>query len=359
MVLVRMIRPIEANLLVPDDTIFFIRETPRNIWIRLSRAEGARLYSYTGENFSWIPGMPGVNMDLDNRVNAVGPEGQEVAVRTIRGTIADGRFQGGTWDSEHYTWAEIAFEIDDEAILDDDEQYQELKRWTESVLQNLVHLYQLVTGEADVAGTRIDHSAVVDVWVANRYTFTPNRMEADFRLKGAWLSWSSALKPFFKPLIHADKLAYLCGLVQGRVQPKVWQRLMLEAVGLSQNRGEHDLAIVTLETAFEIYFKEILQAYCESRNVLELPDKRGRGPNTLDRDEAMDRADVRELFRFVKYLTGADVRGGREGQAWYDNAYEPRNQIAHGGTRGYSEDDVRAALEAVNSLMTVIDRTLS
>lgn len=347
--------PIRAYFAVPDGASFFIRGGERDASLVLRRFDGVRLYSYMGSDYRWIPGFPGSETAVNYRITENRDDGESVVVRQVHGNTEGGPFRGGTLDPEYYTLAEVCFELDDEIDVVDQGQIQILIDYVRELLQGFALRYQLATGEVDIALADIGDPGVAEIWLADTYTFNPKVIEGNFQLAPRHISWKAATRrAFLKNTLSEDRLEMLRHMVEAREPVPLFQQLLLEAKAYSKNSGNHDIAIVTIETAFEAFLQERLLAVCQARGILLLPERRGKGAPNVPYEEAIERASGRELLRLINFVIGQNVMDTPLYQRWYESAWERRHAIVHDGFRGNSDEHAGEAFEATTSFIAFL-----
>lgn len=348
--------PIQMHLAVPPGAGFFFNRGGRDVHIECQTLPGARLFSYTGEDYGWLT----KEYETESRyIRAVAGD-KKAPVRQIHRKEAEVPFTGGTVDPVNYTRVLVTFEIEGTHVLDDETSARGLRDWVEGVVQYFFDLYRLVTQEGDLTRPRIKDAPMVDVLVADDYEFNSEVLGGEFRPYRWIYSWEDTGRGgYFKEMMSREKFAALLTLLQSGANPRVFDKLLLDAKEQSLIRDEHDLAIVVAETAFETLLQERLLAACAARGVTDLTVGRGRGATQMPYREAIERAQVRDCLDYVQELSGQNIKGGAEHNNWLTHAYGKRNRIVHGGERGAAVDDVGRAFNAVVAYAGLVDRVLT
>lgn len=205
----------------------------------------------------------------------------------------------------------------------------------------------------------MDDAPAIDVWVADKYKFDASGSDVTFRLHNRRWSWADASKTSpFKQGMSEENFKRLVGLLHSGENVRLYDRLLLDSKEQSFVRGEHDLAIVIAETAFEAFLQSSLISWCAANGPTTLKIGKGKGEKDLPYQEAIESAQVRDNLDYVQTLTNKNVKGGAEHNNWLKYAYQARNKIIHRGIRGATHDDAGKAFTSVIAFRQLIDRTL-
>ena len=117
----------------------------------------------------------------------------------------------------------------------------------------------------------------------------------------------------------------------------------------SSNYEEHDLAIVYLETAFEVYLQQLLIAKYRANGTMTLYDTRNKCQALTE--DVIAGENVSDLMRRVKNLTNKDAKLTNEHSDWDTKVYKRRNGITHRGNTGTTETEFGEALDAARNFM--------
>lgn len=348
--------PILVHLAVPQQEGFFFSVEGRNVYVDCQTLPGAKLFSYTGEEYGWLT----KEYELVSRyVNAVSKGNEKAPVRQIHRKKEESLFTGGTVDPVKYTRIFVTFEVEGTEVLDDEARFDELKDWVERVVQHFVDLYRMVTQENDVTRPRLTDAPVIDVMVADRYEFSANAFGGDFRPYKWVQSWAERTNTaHFKDTMTPDGARLLLELLQCGFSPLVSDKLLLDAKEQSFVRNEHNMAVVIAETGFETFLQMLLINWCSANGKTTLKVGRGKGEKELPYQEAIESASVSTNLDFVEEFSGQKIKGGVQYGNWYKYAYQARNGIIHLGARGTSADDAGKAFNAVVTFMEFIKQVL-
>lgn len=348
--------PILMHLAVPQDAGFFFNWDGRDVHIECQTLPGAKLFSYTGDEYGWLTKEYEV---VSRYINDVSKTGEEVPVRQIHRKESEVPFTGGIVDPVKYTRVLVTFEVEDAHVLDDGARVGELEVWIEGAVQHFVDLYRMVTQEDDVTKPRMKDAPMVDVLVADDYEFNAEVVSGEFRAHQWVHQWEDAVKTArIKSPMPADRAEVLLKLLQEGFNPSVFDKLLLDSKEQSFIRGEHDLSIVVAETAFEAFLQQRLLAACAAKGVTVLTSGRGKGAQQVPYQEAIESAQVRDNLDYVQELSGQAIKSGAEHNNWILHAYQKRNEIIHSGARGATFDDAGRAFTAVVAYMTLIKGVL-
>lgn len=348
--------PILMHLAVPQDEGFFFNWSGRDVHIECQTLPGARLFSYTGDEYGWL--TKGYEV-VSRYINGVTNSGERFPVRQIHRKESEVPFTGGTVDPVKYTRVLVTFEVEGTHVLDDEARVRELEVWVEGAVQHFVDLYRMVTQEADVTRPCLTDAPLVDVLVADDYEFNAEVVSGEFRPYKRVHRWEDAAKTArAKSPMPRDRAEVLLKLLQEGFTPGLFDKLLLDSKEQSFIRGEHDLAIAIVETAFEAYLQQRLLEACAAKGVTTLTSGRGKGAKQVPYQEAIESAQVRDNLDYVQELSGQAIKGGVEHNNWFTHAYQKRNEIIHSGARGATADDVGRAFTAVVAYMKLIDAVL-
>lgn len=356
MILCTFCWPIIMHLAVPQNEGFFFNCDGRDVHIECQTLPGAKLFSYTGNEYGWLT----KNYEVVTRyIHAVTKSGERFPVRETHRKESEVPFTGGTVDLVKYTRLLITFELDSTDILDDEARIRELEVWVEGAVQHFIDLYRIVTQENDVTRPRIKDAPMVDVLIARDYEFNAEVVGGEFRTY-KWLHrWDDAAKTGqIKSPMQQERVDLLLKLLHNGYKPTLFDKLVLDSKEQSFIRNEHDLAIVIVETAFETFLQQRLLATCVAKGIANLTSGRGKGARQVPFQEAIESAQVRDNLEYVQELSGKSVKGGAEHNNWFIQAYQKRNEIIHSGTRGATADDASNAFSAIISYMNLIDGIL-
>lgn len=355
--------PLRSHLALPDGTGFYVRRDGRDVLIRCTTADGASLYSYTGQDYGWLPAASETREGYVAELSASGSASPELTPYRYIYYRARDPWVDGIVDPTRYTRLEVSFELESTDVLDDDLRFDEISSWVETVVRYFVDMYRLVTQEIDVQRPRADDVAQTNVSVADAGEYTFNRVgsQARFRLYRPILRWTPAPVAGHNKRVRSDEdIAVLSDLLRHGGEIPLSSQLLLDAKEQSHKNGQHDLCVVLAATAFEAYLREALLAACEGRNIQTLSARAGDASHaSVDYKRAIAQGDTRrDLLRYVEELSGQTVRGGREHNAWYNDAHEVRNRLVHRGERGVDQDGARKAFDAVAAYIGLIDGKL-
>jgi hypothetical protein len=138
----------------------------------------------------------------------------------------------------------------------------------------------------------------------------------------------------------------------------------LRECGYTQN---YDLAIVLLETSFEVFLQTRLIEAFAVRGIGKVPIQRRRGGKMVHKPVVplIQEANIGNgnnpstLFGLVDRLLGAGhIASMPEEPIWRQNAYDVRNRIVHKGERNFGERDAFNAGSAINAFITALNQQL-
>lgn len=350
-----------AHLAIPADKGFFVERDGRSASINCKIRDGARLFSYTGTTYDWV-----VSPDGYNHCELRGRRGEDVAPFR-RMSFADNAnaFSGGIVDLVKYTVIEIATEI---ASVDEltraipttaepNPSPTEVERWAEEILRDFIDWYRSVTNQADVPHPRVADSPFVEIWIADSYTLSPDEMKGRLRLHSRQIQWTPPDRMgLLKPPLSNRQVELIRRQLESGNKLTLAERLLIEAKELSFLRNSHDLAIITIGTAFEVHVRQCLILACKKLGLTTLPTGPKGKEKQTDVVRAVESGRLRDelLGRYGTLLSGKHLQELPEYEIWRVKAYELRNRIVHGGASGFSLEDAGAAFTAVVSYMNAL-----
>ena len=325
------------------------------------RRQGKRIFSYNSDP-DWLQHLDDANKLEALRVTRVHAEtGEEIPVRTVYYDAQGWKdaFSAGVVDLAPYTVLEIGFEIEDPALAQTEPEHSRLEKWVKETLSKFVALYQQETSETDVFESPWSASAaaIIDTRYADKFRLTDENVDGKFGERTATLRIPNPhkIRPF-KPVLKTSQIRRLANRLKKDEEPAVYLRLFNEARELALLRERPDIAIVVIGTALEVYLKNALLHTCTALGIEKLPVY-GRLKKA---SEAIDDGNVRrDLLEYVKQIGGSNPRQTPEYTRWFSEAYEPRNDIMHGGARGHEEQDARNAFEATMDLIATVELSLA
>jgi hypothetical protein len=347
MVLYRVTFPLTVNLELPEPFfICFHRE--ERVAVTVNSRQGALMFSYSSEDKSWL-GRP------MKSGNWQGPNGEQKKILEFEVEDELRQFTGGVVNNIIYSVVNVFVE---RAI--------DLERSTESTLieSTWSHLLWFLDNYKAVshrflAGVHGKHRPpVVISSKASQYTFTDDHIEATL-VEPIWHmtmhhprhgGWGVA--QLSQP--EVDELAR--ALASGK-KPALHELLICQAEMQSARYAEHDLALIHLETAFEVYVQTTLFECCQRHGVTSLPISRGR---TRPLAEAISSGNIiRDLFRWASQFTSTPPDQTNEYKHWKSALYDKRNPLVHRGIGNATEADFERAMLASRDFMAWLDAELN
>jgi hypothetical protein len=152
-----------------------------------------------------------------------------------------------------------------------------------------------------------------------------------------------------------DRLEELNKHLKAGSQLGLVRQLILDARDQANIFRRYDIAIIIAGTSFEVFLKERLVTICRAIGRTSLEVGKGKGKRTVGALEYAEMANPQELLAAIQSLLGIQIKGAKVHSDWYVNAYEPRNNIIHRGTRDYGEVAADKAIEVVTSYIAYIN----
>lgn len=320
--------------------------------IRTRKIEGERIDSYRRGSYDWLS-----NGEEDGKWYAVAAvkNGERIPFREVLILNGAGSPVRGIRDQKVYSLVDVYFEIDttdvDAATGDD------VQDWVQEVLNRFIEWYRVVSDEVTAHAEDISSSAVVRVNTASEYEFGPEGVGATFQPAGQILNWDQPENlGMTKDELGGQSLEALARSLQTDKDLDLHVSLLLEAKEMSHSYGRHNLAIVLLETSFEVFLQTRLMSHCQQREIRELELSGTPRPISDALADGGLRSDL--LRNFPEQISGVNLRTAGSYDGWLKNTYRPRNQIVHAGERGYGEDDAEEAFEAARDFSEEISRMM-
>jgi hypothetical protein len=349
---------IPFSLALPDGHAQPINYLGELVSISFERGVGKRVYSFgDDERATWLDEAEGRHF---YRMVYKAPTGEDVVGRVIACRDDMDRFVEGFVDTVPFTAVAVAFEVDGEPLVEDDERIPTIKAKALEIVRYFLNAYRTVAADPDVYIPAENDSPIVDVYAAEQYELNHEGAEGSFKRFSRQVSWrlpeeNGVLKGELGP----DDRQRLRTRLEGGQDVPVHLLTMIDARHQSQASGEHRLAIVLAATAFELFVQVALTEECEARGIDSLPT--GVNGAEAPAGDLIQRGRIRDdlLGRFGTLLTGTNLKGGPEYQAWYQRAYRPRNEFVHQGRLDATAPQAQEAFEATIAYMNLIARRLA
>ena len=266
--------PLRCHLALPDDIAFRVETVSGAAFVRCRTTNGASILSYEGEACPWLKsGYDGLRSEL--------------TVYYDSGEEAPGRY---TYLRQHEPWVdavvfpgkysqlEIAFELEDQSVLTDQERCHQVLNWVEGVTQNFVGMYAGVLGEIDVVQPRMADLDETRFFIAEQYDLTTGQISANFEVvrMHAPPPHQASLR-YRKTQPPSPKIAEFANYLSGGAVLSFSQQLLQRAKEQAHIHHNYDLCIIIVATAFEVAVREMLTLACEAKGVKVLARKTGRG----------------------------------------------------------------------------------
>lgn len=116
-------------------------------------------------------------------------------------------------------------------------------------------------------------------------------------------------------------------------------QLLLEAKSLAFDHSSYDMAIILIETSFEVFLATHLKNSFAKKNIKRLK-KPGKNIRNVDYAKAIDESNVNVLLTtYEKQIYGIKLNEGNEYAYWKSRCLEVRNSIIHRGAIGHKASD--------------------
>jgi len=243
-----------------------------------------------------------------------------------------------------------------ECLKEKSDTVSELRVWAKEVLTLLVEWYRALNNDPSVALPSIEESPAVEVWVGEKAE-GGQLIGAELEPYCRHLNWQNPINSgLSKRNLARDGIQTLTQALEHGRELSLYQRLLLEARELAYLSRNYALSVVVTGTALEVLVAHELQAACERKQITELQVGKKKAPSMKNYRQAIQDGRLREdlLVRFPIALCGVSLKGLPQYGIWLRDAYDPRNEIIHGGRRGAKERDARRASEAVTAFADAI-----
>jgi hypothetical protein len=352
MILCRVTFPLPINIGI-DNHYFTVRD-PELVGIEIHMRKGSDAFCYQSGEYAWL-----------GRTNPGGtyrgPNGDQEQLFQFASGHTPESFEGGVRNHIYYSSVNVLFERPESHAPEDDQASidigPDVSFAKSHVLRFLSH-FRLVKHKPYLATHGDIMPPIVFYTTARLYEFREGHYRGEFvqppqsfgtirhpRLTG----WD------FSELSNAE-LSELTTRLNGRQEPELHEILTADAEMQSVRYQAHDLAIVHLETAFEVYVQRMLLVHCQKYGVARLPDRKGRPISAAD---AVTKGHIMQnLLGYIRLVRGQNALSTQECRNWKRDLYDKRNAIAHRGISGASETDFGQALTSARCFMTWIGAAL-
>jgi hypothetical protein len=335
------------NLLLPEKRFFSLQESGQLVVIFTETKHGSTSFSYDEDYSSWTDTNEFVALSVGESDSSPG---------TVLGKIIIDRpiydFRGGVIEENEYSILTLLFENsrdDFAANLD-----RHIK-WATPLVKRFVDNCAIATkrGWLGPLRTAVQSRIILAGHAKPPYTFTHNHYTASFDQFSMQILQEH---PKFsgrgrEPLTEAEVEAFDARITR-RETPDLIDLLLIEAEVQMDRHNNFDLAIVHLETAFEVHLQRRLLEFCKKNQVQSL--KSGKSV-----EEAIETGNIQaDLFRYVDSLANSTVKLTPEYTNWHNNLYKKRNEIVHRGARGATEAEAFVARDSASAFVKVLQSLL-
>lgn len=133
-----------------------------------------------------------------------------------------------------------------------------------------------------------------------------------------------------------------------------YESLLIDAKEQALIKGNHDLCVILLGSAFEVFLLSALIEECRKKGIKKLPIGREsfkKREKHMDFETAILRGNIKEdLIPYMGLISNKRVAGTKEFNYWNESAYTPRNAIIHRGKYGTEKRQAEIAMESVTQL---------
>lgn len=368
--LLRLDIALPFHVAVPEDILFQCRLERVEGLVRIRSTDGREITSFRANDYEWLS-------NIEDKAETTGettekPEegaeqvryrliiersGEKQPFRYLHLEAAEEIPLSGAVDIRTFSIAEVILEVDDvpEEVPD------RLRKAAQNLLGHFVDSYRVASNETDVFSARIEESPVIKVFTATEYD-VGKFLEAEFRFHSNILQWERTTRwaeEHFKTDLDGSSLERLANLASSGSRIELWMRLLLDAKEYGHRHGEHEIALISVVSAFEVFLCEELEAACSRANITELlVDESGDVRQPVS--EALQGGSLtNDLLRnFPEQIVNKNFRSTAAYHRWRSEAYEPRNEVVHAGRRDIEDGQVEDAFSATTEFMNTIRREL-
>ena len=338
---------IHSHIAFPPNTYVYFSREGRNTAISTVQRDGAEVFSFDGIDLTWITKYGPSETLIINENDA--QSDQDIVHFRMGPEILD--FRGGQIISVKYTVVNVMFEIDCFDPNDSDSNDAHIRK-AESLLREFIDVYRWNTNEKDVRSYDSSATQIILIATADNYTLTDQHVSGTFKPALHRISLEHPiLRGRRKSYVLEDVKIKLQNALQTENRLELYQELLLQARESYFIKRSYDLAVVTAETAFEVFLQHRLIAVCTSLSILTLDGKPA--------EKAIEEGNVRRnLFKYLEQLVPTiGVKARQEYITWGIDACDLRNAIVHRGKHA-TEAQANRSLEAVIKLIDYINTNL-
>jgi hypothetical protein len=327
------------NLALPDGTSFTFPESGQTVMIRVHRKRGARIFSYELDNRDWLNERLQITAPLDD---VPGRPGGLAYGYTLNAPQTD--FSGGVLETIEYTVLDFRFESDDADFLAKADHYVE---WATPIVRRFVDNCRVSTNKAWLGefGDKT-YAEVVLLGCADSAG-----LGADPLSEFQFIQLSRMMPPFLNglvPTVAGDRVAEIDQRMRSGSAASLPESILMEGITLATRHQKFDLAIILIETAFEVFVQQLLLEYCNQNNVPTL-DLRSK---IIPYQAAIEGGNIEgDLFRHINRFKSVTIKATQECKNWRNDVYDKRIAIVHRGSRGATELDVKKAVASAQAFM--------
>ncbi|MEE9391862.1 MAG: hypothetical protein V3W41_05080 [Planctomycetota bacterium] len=174
-------------------------------------------------------------------------------------------------DAASFSQLDVCFEVSQLVDQNDKRAMAKLRDDAFARVQIFVRFYRLAANEVDVPIPNLASSPVVELAVADDYKMDEGGAEGEFHTIYRQFQWPlPATKGLLKPRMDPQRTEAFVKHLRSGKEPDLYAEQLLEAKELSRLHGNHRLAIVVAQGAFESFFQRRLLEECEARGINNL-----------------------------------------------------------------------------------------
>ncbi len=338
------------NLGLPTARMYAYQDNGKPITVITANGQGSLMFSYNRNNHKWAeekleeyPAFDPVTQQTD------------VVLKIKLGAVLDD-FRGGLVDEIDYTVLSLIYENADDDLFNEVDKHVS---WSKPIINRFLDNYRLATGRESYSGPidPLQCRLVLAGRCRSGYTFNGTHISANFEsgralatVRHQALSGRGLTAP-----TDAELAAFADRLTNG-ITANTHESIMMEAAANSVRHQNYDVAIIHLETAFEVFVKMLLIEYCSKNRIPTLRNNRGERKGYR---KAIAKGNIQEdLLRYIRTFSGLNVGRSAECVAWKNSTYTRRNKIVHEGFRGTTYLESVDAEKATCAFMAYLKNAL-
>lgn len=351
---------LDCNLALPNDILFRINVDNKSAFCRFNSKKANKILTFNFDDYRWLDKSILEKREYNiKRIMGERVDGTKVPIRYFYSKKNGDAFSGGVKDDITYSLCEVLFNIKTTDYINDQRKLDELQKWVLNVIVEFCDVYRLITSEMTFTRSCIYDSPIVEVLISDDpIKFDSPNGILQFKSHLESLSWNDPnITGHEKIEVPKELILRIHEFLEKGEKLEVYHRLILDAKEQAILRNNHDLSVVLIENAFEVFLQSWLISLCEKNNVLQLPIGKKKDIKK-DYQEAILNGNVREdlLHNYVKILTGKNPAGSSLYNKWFECAYRLRNDIVHKGKYETTSEQSYSAYKATMNFIVYLEK---